>query len=121
MARNAGGGTLSGRRIVVGVAWVTPGIEQLVQVELPAGATAGDAVGASGLVTGADTAPADLSLAIFGKRAERDTLLEDGDRVEICRPLAVDPGEARRLRASAKARRGSRATDGERDLPGTGN
>jgi len=121
MARNTEGAALSGRTIVVGVAWVAPGVEQLVHVELPAGATAGDAVGASGLVTGADTAPVGLSLAIFGERAERDTLLEDGDRVEICRPLAVDPGEARRLRASTKARRGSRAADGERDLPGTGN
>jgi putative ubiquitin-RnfH superfamily antitoxin RatB of RatAB toxin-antitoxin module len=29
---------------------------------------------------------------------------EDGDRIDLCRPLAVDPKEARRLRAAARSR-----------------
>ena len=65
-----------------------------VPLELPDGATLGEAVAASGLpladVTG---------YALHGERAVRDASLQDGDGVELLRPLAVDPKEARRRRA----------------------
>lgn len=38
-------------------------------------------------------------LGIFSRKAALDTVLRDGDRVEIYRPLRIDPKEARRLRA----------------------
>ena len=38
-------------------------------------------------------------VGIFSKLAQLDTPLRDGDRVEIYRPLQVDPKEARRRRA----------------------
>lgn len=41
-------------------------------------------------------------LGIFGKRVKDDTLLRDKDRIEIYRPLLIDPKEARRLRVQAK-------------------
>ncbi len=46
----------------------------------------------------------DLSLikyqvGIFGELKSLDTLLNDGDRVEIYRKLKIDPKEARRARA----------------------
>lgn len=44
-----------------------------------------------------------LGLAVFGRRATMDTVLEDHDRVELLRPLIVDPKEARRRRAAKKA------------------
>ena len=62
-----------------------------VVLELPARATVREAISASGLSGSA--------CGIFGKRVTLDTLLSDGDRVEIYRPLAVDPKEARRRRA----------------------
>jgi uncharacterized protein len=37
-------------------------------------------------------------LGIWGKRCTTDTLLREHDRVEIYRPLMIDPKEARRLR-----------------------
>lgn len=37
-------------------------------------------------------------LGIFGKAAKDDTVLRDKDRVEVYRPLLIDPKEARRLR-----------------------
>ncbi|MEW8625399.1 MAG: RnfH family protein [Candidatus Thiodiazotropha sp.] len=37
---------------------------------------------------------------IFGKAAKLDALLNDGDRVEIYRPLIADPKEARKKRAA---------------------
>lgn len=39
------------------------------------------------------------AVGIFGRRAARTEALSDGDRVEIYRPLAVDPKAARRSRA----------------------
>ena len=38
-------------------------------------------------------------LGIFGKAVKDDTVLRDKDRIEIYRPLLVDPKEARRKRA----------------------
>ena len=70
---------------------------QTRSVNLPAGATVRDALGASGLEGHA--------FGIFGKRVELDHRLNDGDRVEIYRPLALDPKEARRRRALRKRRR----------------
>lgn len=37
-------------------------------------------------------------LGIFGKAVKDDTVLRDKDRVEVYRPLLIDPKEARRLR-----------------------
>ena len=44
--------------------------------------------------------------AVWGKRVELTTPLNDGDRLELLRPLTVDPKEARRLRFNQQ---GSRA------------
>ena len=75
---------------------------RVVRVELPAGATLRDALAASGF---------DIehrAVGIFGRRAALDHPLAEGDRVEIYRPLALDPKEARRLRA--RRRQPSRTT-----------
>jgi putative ubiquitin-RnfH superfamily antitoxin RatB of RatAB toxin-antitoxin module len=67
-----------------------------VTVQLPAGATVRDAVAASGLC-------ADLrAVGIFGRRVRGDAPLADGDRVEIYRPLLLDPKERRRQRAARR-------------------
>lgn len=41
----------------------------------------------------------ELQLAIFGRAVEPHTPLQDGDRVELLRPLLADPKQARRQRA----------------------
>ena len=38
-------------------------------------------------------------LGIFGKAVKDETELRDGDRIEVYRPLLIDPKEARRKRA----------------------
>lgn len=48
----------------------------------------------------------DWAYAVWGKRVEKTTELKDGDRLELLRPLKVDPKEARRLRFNQQ---GSRA------------
>jgi putative ubiquitin-RnfH superfamily antitoxin RatB of RatAB toxin-antitoxin module len=73
-------------------------------LDLTQGATVAEAVRASGIVERLGLAAASLTCAVFGRRAEPDTVLEEGDRVELLRPLAVDPKQARRLRAEAKNR-----------------
>jgi putative ubiquitin-RnfH superfamily antitoxin RatB of RatAB toxin-antitoxin module len=88
-------------RIRVEVAHSLPERQDVVVLDLPGGATAGEAARASGLVQGA---PA-LRLGVGGIEVPQDEQLFDGDRVEILRPLAADPGEARRRRARAQQRR----------------
>jgi uncharacterized protein len=43
--------------------------------------------------------------AIHGLRVQAGARLHDGDRVELMRPLQLDPKEARRRRAGGSARR----------------
>jgi putative ubiquitin-RnfH superfamily antitoxin RatB of RatAB toxin-antitoxin module len=73
--------------------------QDIVFVELPEGAVAGQAVAASGIPARHALPAAQLRLGISGKRVSPDSRLHDGDRVEILRPLAMDPNEARRRRA----------------------
>jgi putative ubiquitin-RnfH superfamily antitoxin RatB of RatAB toxin-antitoxin module len=85
----------------VEVVYALPERADSVALELPSGATAADAVRASGIA-----APRDYRLGIFGRVVAPDTRLRDGDRVEVYRPLLVEPKEARRRRARLKSSTG---------------
>ena len=41
-------------------------------------------------------------VGIFGRRVDRQSLVTDGDRVELYRPLIVDPKDARRERVKRR-------------------
>jgi putative ubiquitin-RnfH superfamily antitoxin RatB of RatAB toxin-antitoxin module len=75
---------------------------------LPEGATAESAVRASGLPA---RFPAldwhALQPGVWGKAVAWSRRLKEGDRLELCRPLSVDPKVARRERF---ARQGARGT-----------
>ncbi len=43
-----------------------------------------------------------LHASVHGERRRPDARLEEGDRIELCRPLRVDPKEARRRRAGKR-------------------
>lgn len=68
---------------------------------LDAGASVADALCA--LVPTLEAWPAaarePAALAIFGRECQPSTLLRDGDRLELLRPLPTDPKLARRERA----------------------
>ena len=64
---------------------------EIVKLDLPAGATVRDALAAAGIDA--------QRVGIFGKRVSADARLADGDRVEVYRPLQIDPKQARRQRA----------------------
>jgi uncharacterized protein len=84
--------------ITVEVVLALPGRTLRRQLMLGEGATIEQAVAAADL--GADAALVDPHrLGVFGRLAAPGQVLRDGDRVEIYRPLAVDPREARRRRA----------------------
>lgn len=65
-----------------------------VVVTLPPGASVADAVAASGL-----SLDGIAGYAVFGLRVQATAILHEGDRVELLRPLLVDPKDARRRRA----------------------
>jgi putative ubiquitin-RnfH superfamily antitoxin RatB of RatAB toxin-antitoxin module len=100
--------------ISVEVVYAAVDRQELLKLQVPVGATVLSAVQASGI--GALFPDLDLSacaLGIFGKVIADPKVrkLEEGDRVEIYRPLLADPKEVRRLRAekAAKARKGQKS------------
>jgi len=84
--------------IAVTVVWATPTIQDIVAIDVPAGARARLAIERSGLVAAYALDPAQLGVAIHGRRATLETALADGDRVELTRALIADAKEARRKR-----------------------
>jgi len=75
-----------------------PGCTDRVSLQLPEGSTLQHAVNASGMFPRHALAEGAVQLGIWGRVQPAQTLLRDLDRVELYRPLLVDPKEARRLR-----------------------
>lgn len=89
--------------------------QELVAVVMPSGATVAEAIEQSGIAK--QFPEQDLSackLGIWGRLVDRDHTLQDGDRIEIYRPLLIDPREARRQLA-AEGKSMGRREDGEQD------
>jgi len=87
--------------ITVQVACGWPERQQVINVTMPAGATAREAVLSAGLAAEfSDLDPATASLAIFGAQVADGYQLRSGDRVDILRPLLRDPRDARREQAA---------------------
>jgi putative ubiquitin-RnfH superfamily antitoxin RatB of RatAB toxin-antitoxin module len=78
--------------------------QQVASLVVAEGITARQAVTLSGLLEGCeDPDSSRLALAVYGKQVQGDRVLEDGDRVEILRPLPQDP----KLRRRRLAREGA--------------
>jgi uncharacterized protein len=78
----------------------------LLTVNLPAGASVAEAIercGIRGQVPGLEVS--DQLVGVFGRPCTLATILADGDRVELYRPLLCDPKEIRRRRAAGPAQR----------------
>jgi putative ubiquitin-RnfH superfamily antitoxin RatB of RatAB toxin-antitoxin module len=76
-----------------------------VTLKLAPGSTVGDALRASGLsVRHPGLALEALPVGVWGSFRDRSDRLRDRDRVELYRPLLVDPKEARRLRYRAQGK-----------------
>jgi putative ubiquitin-RnfH superfamily antitoxin RatB of RatAB toxin-antitoxin module len=87
-------------RVSVEVIYALPAGEDAVTLTVATGATAEDAVRASGLLERhPEIELGRQKLGIYGQVVAAQAPLRDGDRVEIYRPLTVDAKEARRRRA----------------------
>jgi putative ubiquitin-RnfH superfamily antitoxin RatB of RatAB toxin-antitoxin module len=95
MARAEAAGTLT----VAVACSPADGTAEECRVIVPAGATLIDALRASGVLERHPQIDlACQAVGIWGRIRALDARLKDGDRVELYRPLQVDPKEARRRR-----------------------
>lgn len=88
----------------VQVCYAKPGIVHLRDVSVPPGTTLQAAIVQSGILS--DMPEIDITtcrVGIYAKLKTLETILKDGDRIEIYRPLIADPKESRRRRADIKA------------------
>ena len=91
------------KSLVVEVVYAEPGRQVLCSVALPPGSTIQDAIEQSGITRQlAAINLAECKVGVFGKVRSRATPVRDGDRVELYRPLLVDPKDARRVRSQRK-------------------
>lgn len=86
-------------RIAVEVVLALPDRQLVRRLTLERGATARQALEASGFQRDWPELADPARLGIFARAVAPEQRLEDGDRVEIYRPLTLDPKEARRRRA----------------------
>lgn len=90
--------------IEVSVVYALPERQFIVRMKLDCGASVADALEASGLRRRFPEIAAAPKCAIFGRAATLSQGLQSGDRVEILRPLRIDPKEARRQAAHPKSK-----------------
>lgn len=95
-------------RLSIEVCYALADAQTLIAVALPEGATVQQALDASGILQ--RHPQIDLTtqkVGVFGKLKTLDTVLADHDRVEIYRPLLVDPKVSRQRRVEKTRKAGS--------------
>ena len=93
-------------RLRIEVAYARPDLQKIVELEVDEGTTVFDAASRSGLEQFFPEIDYDaIDMGIFGKAVKkpREEQLRDGDRIELYRPLIIDPKQARLNRAKKKA------------------
>ncbi len=92
--------------IDVEIAFALPDRQWVVSVRVAVGCTVGEAIGQSGIAAQlGDVVATDQNVGVFSRPVTLATVLNDGDRVEIYRPLTRDPKDTRRLRAGQQNRK----------------
>lgn len=85
------------------VVYALPGRQIVRDLDLAESATVNAALQASGLLQEFPAIrEAVTSVGIYGRIAAGDDVLQPGDRVEIYRPLSMEPGAARRQRSKKR-------------------
>ena len=89
------------KKIKIEVVYALPDGQYQVTLKLPAGITADAVLADSGLLKIFPEIDLQrLRIGVLGRIVESDYVLEDGQRLEIYRPLTRDPKQARRERAA---------------------
>lgn len=96
----------------VEIVFASPDRQLLKSVLVAAGETVGDVVAKCGLREDFPEIEFDsLAVGIWGREVERYRPVKEGDRIEIYRPLEMDPREARRQLALSGRTMGSADPD----------
>jgi putative ubiquitin-RnfH superfamily antitoxin RatB of RatAB toxin-antitoxin module len=94
--------------MIVTVVCAFPGRHRALRVDVSPGATIGEAIEASGLLQlEPELQGRRVDAGVWNRRCSLGDPVRDGDRIEVYRPLTVDPKEARRIRAAVRRRRSS--------------
>lgn len=84
------------------VAYATPEKQRIIELVVEAGCTIEEAIKQSGmLVLFPEIELTKQRVGVFSQSRKLTDKVSEGDRIEIYRPLAIDPKEARRARAKA--------------------
>ena len=84
----------------VEIAYGTARQQTLIALEVDEGSTVAQVLQAAGARQPFAGLPLEsMPVGLFGRPVAREVVLNPGDRVELYRPLAMDPKEARRRRA----------------------
>ncbi|MGY8813666.1 MAG: RnfH family protein [Gammaproteobacteria bacterium] len=87
--------------INVEIAYATEKYVEIIAVKVNRGAKVMEAIHQSGIMQMYPESNIKIgNIGIFSKICSEDTQLNDGDRIEIYRPLKADPKDARRNRAT---------------------
>ena len=87
--------------ISIEVSYALPGAQRVLSVSVPRGCMARPAVELSCMAAlFPEIDAANCPLGVFGMQVAEDYLLNEGDRLEIYRPLENDPMDARRRAAA---------------------
>lgn len=89
--------------ICVEVAYALPDRQEIIPLQVEDGCNIRRAIELSGILQHfPDIDLAHQQVGIFSKKRQLTHVLADGDRIEIYRPLTIDPKEARRAKAKKK-------------------
>ena len=98
--------TADARLIDIEVAYARSDEQAIIALQVPQGTTIGQALCWSKIQQRfPEIDLANAKVGIFGKLSTLSAILQTGDRVEIYRPLVVDPKRLRRQRAARSAGR----------------
>ena len=87
-------------QIAVELVIATPQSQLLLALEVDRGVTVADVISRASVAEQfPDLRVSELLVGVWGRQVSRDHVVSDGDRVEIYRPLQIDPREARRTLA----------------------
>jgi putative ubiquitin-RnfH superfamily antitoxin RatB of RatAB toxin-antitoxin module len=98
--------------IEVEIVFALPDRQWLRRICVRCGETVADAVSKSGIREACKEYDLDaLAVGIWGREVARERVVKEGDRIEIYRPLQLDPREARRQLALSGRTMGSADRD----------
>jgi len=88
--------------MIVQVVYVNEQHQWVIDVEVKPNSSVKAVIETSGILEQcAEISLASNQVGIFGEIVSLDQIVEEGDRIEIYRPLKMDPMQARRLRAES--------------------